>query len=76
MLQKGSETENKAQDEAPNSSIDTWVKGVDYPDSPKRPDVSDEESSDSDGDEQEAAQEQPRPLRWTVRVSVPPTRYG
>ena len=28
--------------------------------------------SDSDGDEQEATQEQLRPWRWSVRVTVPP----
>ena len=35
-----------------------------------------EDSSDSDGDKQEATQEQPRPLRRSVRVMVPSTRYG
>jgi len=40
------------------------------------PDGSEENSSDSDGEEQEATQEQPRPLRWSVRVKVPPIRYA
>ena len=33
------------------------------------------DSSDSDGDEQEVTQEQPRLLRQSVRVTVPPTKY-
>ena len=35
-----------------------------------------EDSSDSDEDKQEATQEQLRPLRRSVRVTMPPTRYG
>jgi len=33
------------------------------------------DSSDPDGDNQEAIQEQPIPLRRLVIVTVPPTRY-
>ena len=33
------------------------------------------ESSDSDGDKHEATQEQPRLLRRSVRITMPPIRY-
>jgi len=42
----------------------------------KRPEGSEEDSSDSDRDEHEATQEQPRSLKRSVRVTVPPTRYS
>ena len=72
-----SQAEDKAQDEASNSSAaDTQEKGVEFSDSPSRPEGSEEDSSDLDGDDQEATQEQPRLLRWSVRVTVPLTRYG
>jgi len=61
MLQERSETEDKAQGRAPNSSVDTHEKRVEFSESPKRPDRSDEDFSDSDGDEQETTQEKPRP---------------
>jgi len=76
MLQKKSETENKVQGVAPNSSADTQKKRVEFSENPKRSDGSDEDSSDSDGDGQEANQEQLTPLRRPVRVMVPPIRYG
>ena len=41
----------------------------------KKPDGSDEDSLDSDGDKHEATQKQPRPLGWLVRVTVSPIRY-
>jgi len=75
MLQERSETEDKAQSGAPYCSTDTRVKIVEFSDSPKRHDESDKNSSDSDGDEQNATQEQPRQLSQSVRVSVSPTRY-
>ena len=74
-LHEKSETEDKAQRRAPNSSADTQKKIVKFSKRDKRPDRSDEDSSDSDGDEHEATQEQPRPLRRSVRVTMPPTRY-
>ena len=75
MLQERSETKDKAQGGDPDSSVDPKVKRVEFPNSPKKPDGSNEDSSDSDRDEQEATHEQPRPLRRSVRVSVLPTRY-
>ena len=65
---------NKAQGGASDSSADTQEKGVEFSESSKRLEGSEEDSLDSDGDEQEATQEQPRPLRWSVRVTVPPIR--
>jgi len=77
MLREKSETEDKAQGGASDSSAaDTQKKGVKFSDSTKRPEGSEEDSPDSDGDKQETTQEQPRPLRQSVRVTVPPTRYG
>ena len=55
---------------------DTQEKRVEFSESPKRPEGSEKDSSDSDGDKQEATQEQPRQLRRSVRVTVPPTRFG
>jgi len=40
------------------------------------PEGSEENSSDLDGDEQKATQEQSRHLRRSVRVKVPQIRYG
>ena len=75
--EENSETEYKAQGGASDSSkADTQEKGVKFSDSPKRPEGSEDDSSDSDGEKQEATQEQLRPLRRLVRVPVPPTRYG
>jgi len=69
--------EDKAQGgDSDNSTADTQRKGVKFSDSPKRPEGSEEDSSDSDGDKQEATQEQPRPLRRSISIMVPPTRYG
>jgi len=76
MLREKSETEDKAQGGASDSSADTQEKGVEFSYSPKRPEESKDDSSYSNEDEQEATQEQPRPLRWSVRVMMPPTRYG
>ena len=70
-----SETEDKAQGPS-DSSTDTHEKGVKFSYSPKRPEGSGEDSSDSDGDKQVAILEQPRPLRRSVRVTVPPTWFG
>jgi len=56
-LQEKSEMENKAQGGAPDSSTDTQEKGVKFSKNPKRHDELEENSSDSDGDEQEATQE-------------------
>jgi len=58
-----------------DNSVDTQEKGVKFSDSPKRPEGSEEDFSDSDGDDQEATQEQSRLLRRSVRVKVPPKRY-
>jgi len=51
-------------------------KKVEFSERPKRPERSEEDSSDPDGDNQEATQEQPRPLRRPVRITATPTRYG
>jgi len=76
MLREKSNTEDKAQGGAlDNSSADTHEKGAEFSDSLKRPEGSEEDSSNSDGDKQEATQEQPRLLRGSVRVMMPPTRY-
>ena len=61
--------EDKAQGRALDSSANTQKKEVDFSESPKRPERSKEDSSDSNGDKQEATQKQPRPLRWSVRVN-------
>ena len=77
MLREKPETEDKAQGGASDSSItDTQEKGVEFSNSPKRFERSEKNSSNSDGDKQKATQEQPRPLRRSVRFAVPPTRYG
>jgi len=76
MLREKSEVEDKAQGGASDSSTaDTQEKGVEFSNIPKRPEGSEENSSDSDGDKQKATQEQLRPFRWLVRVTVLPTRY-
>jgi len=75
-LQEKSETEDKLQGGASDSSTDTQEKRVEFSESPKMLEWSKEDSSDLDEDEQEATQEQTRPLRLSVRVTVPPTRYG
>jgi len=73
MLREKSEKEDKAQGGISDSSAaNTQEKGVEFSDNSKRPEGSEEDSSDSDGDKQEAIQEQPRPLRRLVRVTVPP----
>ena len=46
--------EDKAQGGAPDSSTETSEKRVEFPENPKRPDGLEEDSSGSDGDEQEA----------------------
>jgi len=76
MFQEKSETEDRAQGETSDSSTDTQEKKVEFLESPKRLEGSEEDSSDPDGDNQEATQEQSRPLKRLVRVTVPPTRYG
>ena len=63
------------QVEASNSLADTQEKKVEFSKNSKLADGLEEDSSDSDGDEHEATQEQPRPLRQSVRVTVPPIRY-
>ena len=63
MLQEKSETKNKAQGGAPDNSADTQEKRVEFSENPKRPEGSEENSSDSDRDNQEPIQEQPRPLK-------------
>ena len=50
MLQERSEMEDKAQDGALDSSVDTQIKRVDFSYGSKKPDVSDEKSLDSYGD--------------------------
>jgi len=65
MLLEKSETKDKAQDGASDSSADTQEKKVEFLESPER---SEDDFSDSDGDEHAATQEQPRPLRRSVRV--------
>ena len=75
MLREKSETEDKAQGAASDSSADTQEKEVEFSESPKRSEGSEEYSSDLNRDEQEATQEQPRPLRQSVRITVPPIRY-
>jgi len=58
---------------------DTHEKVVTVPPirySPKRPEGSEEDSSDSDIDEHEATQEQRRPLKRSVRIKVLPIRYS
>jgi len=75
MLQEKSEMVDKAQDGTSDSSTDTPKKDVEFSESLKRPEGSEEDSSDSDGDEQEATQKQP-PLRRLVSVTVPPIWYS
>ena len=54
LLQEKSETEDKAQGGASDSSTDTQEKGVEFAESPKRPEGSEEDSLDSDEDKQKA----------------------
>jgi len=54
MLQEKSEMEDKTQGGASNSLVDTQEKEVKFSESPKRPEGSEEDSSDSNRDEQEA----------------------
>jgi len=65
---------DKVQGVASDSLTDTQKKKVKFSESPKMPEGSEEYSSDSDGDDQEVTQEQSRLMRWSVRVTVPPTR--
>ena len=58
ILQEKSETKDKAQGEASDNSADTQEKRVEFSESPKRPERSEENSSDSDGDNEDATQEQ------------------
>ena len=67
MLQEKSETEDKAQGVALDSSADTQEKWVEFSESPKKPDELDEDSSDLDKDKHEATR--------SVRVKMPPIRY-
>jgi len=76
MLQDKSETEDRTQGGASDSSADTQKKRVEFSDSPKRPDGSEEDFLDLDGDEHESTQEQPRSLRQSIRVTAPPISYG
>jgi len=50
------------------SLADTQEKEVEFSESSKKPQEREEDSSDLDGDEHEATQEQPRPLRRSIRV--------
>ena len=50
MLQNKSETKDKAQGGDSNSSANTQEKGIEFSESPKRPQGLEEDSSDSDGD--------------------------
>jgi len=50
MLREKSEMENKAQGGASDSLADTKKKEVEFSKSPKRPEGSEEDSSNSDGD--------------------------
>ena len=76
MFQEKSETEDKEQGGTSDSSTNTQEKGVEFSESCKRPDGSEKDPSNSDGDKQEATQEKPKPLSQSVRVTVPLTRYG
>jgi len=60
MLREKSEMEDKLQGGALDSSADTQEKEVEFSQSPKRPEGSEEDSSDLDEDNLEATQEQPR----------------
>jgi len=63
ILQEKSETKDKAQGGTPDNSADSQAKEFEFLDAPKKPDRSDEDSSDSDRDKQEATQQQSRQLR-------------
>ena len=71
VLQEKSKTEDKTQGGASDSSADTQEKKVEFSERPKR----------SEGSEEirfrwrQTGQEQLRPLRRLVRVTVPLTRY-
>ena len=55
LLREKSEMEDKTQGGPSDSlAVDTQKKEVKFSDSPKRPEGSEEDSSDSDGDKQEA----------------------
>jgi len=56
MLLEKSETENKTQGEASDRSVNTQKKGVKFSESLKRPEGSEENSSNPDGGNQEATQ--------------------
>ena len=55
MLREKLETEDKAQDGASDNSADTQEKEVEFSESPKRSEGSEEDFLDSDGDEHEVA---------------------
>ena len=79
MLQVKSKTEEKAQDETPVNSTDSQREKFKFSDVPIKPVRSDKNSSVSDGDRQEATQEQHaqcRLLRRADRVSVLLIRCG
>ena len=58
------------------SSVDSQVKEVEFSCGLTKPDGSGKDTSVSDDDEQEATQAQPRLLRRSARILLPPTRYG
>jgi len=71
MLLAKSKTENKAQGEASDSSVDSQREEFEFSDDSNK-------SVGSDEDRQEATQEQHvqlRPLRWPNKVSIPPIKY-
>ena len=70
MLQEKSEMEDKVQRETSNSSTDTLKNGIEFSKSLKRPEGSEEDFSDSDRDEQEATQEQPKLLSYSATNKV------
>ena len=79
MLQAKSNMEDNVKGRASDSSANSQREEFEFSDDSNRPVGSDEDSSVSGGDRQEATQEQKvqsRPLRRSDRVSVPSIRYG
>ena len=54
MLQEKSEMKDKVQGRSSNSSAETQKKKIEFSEIPKKPEGLEEDSSNSDGDEQEA----------------------
>src|SRR4051812_27406317 len=71
-MMQASKAESESQGGDPASSADSRTEGVEFL---KTTDTSGENSETGGDIDDEATQEQQRPLRRSARISVPPARY-